>query len=263
MKKSLSEERIAKINYDKTAKDRTSHLSNIRLNAIKEIRFSYPDAIFLINKLCYSFMATSEKAKIVIHGNFVDPFFPDIMEVQEGATPDDWNKAANLFRSQLREFQRGNFIKRHSGAWRGDFKKRMIDHGFRFAVTENKYISKGQLLKNGEVIMTSDFYNRVDAGQFSMALYDDVVNNRQGNDKGVSKLSFVLTHRNGPFTGDSFGYDIFYTDSYRASVDVSKEYLVKICEPLSRFFLAIDDSVYNNDPETMWPEDEMWPEDKE
>lgn len=97
--------RDAARSYEKCLKERENILRSFRDMAIREINFTYPDAIFVISTFTDKFLAFSKSRGAVLHGSFDDKSYA-IDLVENKSDLQEYTAVINRFRMRVRKRKR-------------------------------------------------------------------------------------------------------------------------------------------------------------
>ena len=153
------------------------------------------------------------------------------------------NKAVEVFKRELVKFDQiphspARFKSSLFFAHR-DAQIALTTKGYTFGVSGAGRIYRVELWKNDHMIAAVDSENSHKPNYLATALYNHVVADTRGVERGVSCIKVVISNVGLNEMGD-YPYETFYSDIFRSSVDKGRANLEEFCKPIARFLSSIE-----------------------
>lgn len=266
--KKKRDEAAARLAYDKCRRNRELNLISFRKNAIMEIGFINPNAVFLLNRFLPDFMVLLKAEGQLLIGQFADNFSPKLPVV---VGDDQLRAVASAYEEDVRNTQGVICRTRHDDFLRLasenclDSTSCATFQSRGFIITGRVDVESlygGTLLLNGSQIATSTRWNQQPRGHFSERLYQHVVlrNDDRSSDGFLSSnakhggrtadiSSLIFTACAYSPDGDAGGYgryELLFDDSEKFDQTNKSSEFAKAIMNLRDFLNEIE--IYFNDP---------------
>lgn len=208
--------------YDRCADIRIDIIKSFRINASAEIKFKYPNSEILMNyKYKYFFVICKDRSKIFI-GRFADQYAPCLDFIQNDENTEARLIAVNKFNESLRN-RRGVIanesyhrvaIDHHDYAAHKNF----IEKGYEFLTDfDAGRLCGASLFLNSNQIARSSFIKPKKIGNFSDAIYKNIIDTKIRTNTGFSKLTLVLNRLNYGCSSSIFVYEVVFGNANQAN----------------------------------------------
>lgn len=236
------EAREAKKDYGRAQQTRRRILNSFREAAIREITFTNPDAIFLINPLFDRFVAFSPGRKRLFFGDLGDRYVPDLDTIPIGSTPADQRKITAAFDRECNYAKTGHprsAIRRKYSGLATDYVEMMMSKGYSYRERDAVFIIGATVFRNDTVIARSAPDEVHAVGYLSRSIYGAVISDYRQATGGVSCIEIRLELL-GPNVFDTIKYELLYSDLGRARPEINRDYLERLMSPVGSFLTAIE-----------------------
>jgi hypothetical protein len=238
---------LAKADNEQCLKERRTLLNSFRSNAISELSFKHPDALFLSNPLHAKFMVHSASAGQILLGQYADYYAPFLEFVAHAANLPQWLGANADFRKQLatrdgvvRADTREKF-KALRSFYREDFVEGFKRRGF--AVTssfEACWLFGGAVFLNGEQIARSTVWSPKPPGYFAEQIYKHVIQTRHRTPTGFSNLVLKMSKCHTNYGPSQYHYEMHFGNGDNFSDTVRPSASLKNIMELRNFLSVIE-----------------------